>query len=156
MSVFCHGCDGLDAPFLIFASSPVLSLSSRAQLLDGVGRGRIFFTVPKCATRSGKSALTALSHTINVVLNAFRRDFGTASPASAPLERSSIPPTAAAAAVTSLGEQEYLSPGVDGSSFPAPPRATRSTLHNPFMVRSPGLQQQQQRQNKAPGPVEGV
>ena len=98
-----------------------------------------------------------------IVLPAFPRDFGTATPASAPLERglpSSVAAAAAsAAAATSLGEQEYRSPRVDGATFPAPPSATRSTLHDPFMVRSPGLQQQQQQQQqqeqKPPGPAEG-
>ncbi|CAM9168705.1 unnamed protein product [Ectocarpus sp. 12 AP-2014] len=93
-----------------------------------------------------------------------RSGVGTAPPTtSASLEHSSLRSSSAEASAFDQQQQQQqqqqqrFPANVDGSTIPTPPTVQRSLYHNPFMVRSPGLQQeleQAQKKQKDPGSVQ--
>ncbi|CAN0541838.1 unnamed protein product, partial [Ectocarpus sp. 12 AP-2014] len=92
-----------------------------------------------------------------------RSGVGTAPPTtSASLEHGSLRSSSAEASAFDQQQQQQqqqqrFPANVDGSTIPTPPTVKRSLFHNPFMVRSPGLQQeieQAQKQQKDPGSVQ--
>ncbi|CAB1102775.1 unnamed protein product [Ectocarpus sp. CCAP 1310/34] len=93
-----------------------------------------------------------------------RSGVGTARPTtSASLEHGSLRSSSAEASAFDQRQQQQhqqqqrFPPNVDGSTIPTPPTVKRSLFHNPFMVRSPGLQQeleQTKKQQTDPGSVQ--